>query len=212
MQRLLLENDSMKIEVSSLGAELQSLYSKKTKQEYLWQPGGEIWPHHSMLLFPNPGRIAQDRILVDGKIYPAMMHGFAYDADFEMLHITKNEVWLELKDSEYTRRYFPYEFRLQVGFRLDNDQLFQTFRVLNDSERTMYFSIGAHPGFYCPIALGECGDDYSLVFDCPQNIDCLELDQHTRLLTGKRVSLLKAEKEIKLGEHFFDEGPLLLVN
>ena len=44
---LKLENDYMKIEVSLVGAELQSLYSKKTELEYLWQPGYDIWPHHA---------------------------------------------------------------------------------------------------------------------------------------------------------------------
>lgn len=38
-----LENSFLKIEVSSLGAELTSLYSKKTEIEYLWQPGYDIW-------------------------------------------------------------------------------------------------------------------------------------------------------------------------
>ena len=63
-----LENEFIKIEVSTIGAELQSIYSKETQMEYLWQPGSETWPHHSMLLFPNPGRIAGDRTIIDGKV------------------------------------------------------------------------------------------------------------------------------------------------
>lgn len=37
-----LENNFMRIEVSPIGAELQSLYSKETAREYLWQPGHDI--------------------------------------------------------------------------------------------------------------------------------------------------------------------------
>ena len=80
-----LENDHIKIAVSTIGAELTSLYSKETEMEYLWQPGNDIWPHHSMLLFPNPGRIAGDRVIIGGKIYPATMHGFANDMEFEFM-------------------------------------------------------------------------------------------------------------------------------
>lgn len=210
MSQMILENDRIKIEVSSCGAELQSLYSKVTEQEYLWQPGAELWPHHSMLLFPNPGRIAQDRIIVDGKIYPAMMHGFANDMEFEVLKASDEQILLQLSDTPYTQKYFPYKFRLQVEFHLDEDRVVQTFRVINIDERKMYFSLGGHPGFYCPIAIDECGDDYSLIFDCPQNISLLHIDAHTRLLTGEKTQILSNEKEIRLREHFFDGGPMLL--
>ncbi len=62
-----LENAFAKIAVSPIGAEIQSLYSKETDMEYLWQPGAETWPHHSMLLLPNPGRIAGDRTIIGGQ-------------------------------------------------------------------------------------------------------------------------------------------------
>lgn len=210
MSQILLENDRIRIAVSSCGAELQSLYSKDTELEYLWQPGSETWAHHSMLLFPNPGRIARERVLIDGKVYPATMHGFAFGMEFEVLEHSAQEAWLQLKENEYTYRYFPYRFRLQVGFVLEDDRVIQKFRVINDDDRTMYFSLGAHPGFYCPIDLGESAEEYSLYFNCPQDIDCLQMESHTRLLNGEKTPLLRGADEIRLGEHFFDNGPMLL--
>ncbi len=207
---LKLENDFLKIEVSSIGAELQSLYSKSTEMEYLWQPGAEIWPHHSMLLFPSPGRIAGDRTNIGGKIYPATMHGFANDMGFEVVEADAEHLLLQIEATDFTRKSFPYEFRLQVGFSLEKDVVKQTFRVVNDDEKDVYFSLGAHPGFYCPIAIDECGSDYSLIFDSPQNINLLELEDSTRLLTGKRIPYLEGEKEIPLHDHYFDDGPKLL--
>lgn len=209
MGQIILENSKIKIELSTLGAELQSLYSKITQQEYLWQPGGELWPHHSMLLFPSPGRIAQDRIIVGGKIYPAMMHGFVNDMEFEVLKQSENEVLLELSDTPYTQKYFPYKFKLQVEFSLEDVHVIQKFRVINMDEKKIYFSLGAHPGFYCPIDINECGDEYSLVFDCPQTINLLHLDPHTRLLTGEKTPVLENAKELYLRDHFFDDGPML---
>lgn len=207
-----LENDKLHIRVCSVGAELQSVYSKVTEAEYIWQPGTETFAHHTMLLFPNPGRIAHDRIIVGGKVYPAMMHGFANDMDFRLVEQKDNHLILELAATDFTRRYFPYEFRLQVEFILDNDKVLQNFHVINDDNKDVYYCLGAHPGFYCPIVLGETGDDYSLVFDVPQNLDREELEAHTRLLTGNTAPALVDECEMPLDEHFFDNGPRLYRN
>ena len=207
---LTLENHFVKIEVSPIGAELQSLYSKVTEMEYLWQPGAEIWPHHSMLLFPSPGRVAGDRTIIGGKVYPATMHGFANDMEFEVVEADEKHLLFQLAATELNRKSFPYEFRLQVAFILEKDIVKQKFRVINDDDKDVYFSLGAHPGFYCPIALDECGEDYSLEFDSPQEIHILELEEGTRLLTGKRIPYLCGEQEIPLHDHYFDDGTKLL--
>lgn len=204
-----LENDFLKIKVSTIGAELQSLYSKETEIEYLWQPGSETWPHHSMLLFPNPGRIAGNRTIIDGKVYPATMHGFANDMEFEVVEVDENHILLQISATEETRKSFPYGFRFQVEFTLNRDVVVQNFRVINDDNKSIYFSLGAHPGFYCPIALDECGDDYFLEFDSLQEINLLELEEGTRLLTGRRIPYLQEECEIRLHDHYFDDGPKL---
>jgi len=209
-KKYILENETLKIEVSVIGAELQSLYAKKTGIEYLWQPGADIWPHHSMLLFPNPGRIADDRTIIGGKVYPATMHGFANDMEFSVMEADDTHLLLQLSATEETRKSFPYEFRFQVEFSLTEDMLQETFRVINDDDKCIYFSLGAHPGFYCPIVLGEKPEEYGLSFDKPQNIDELELQENTRLLTGKRNSYLSKETDIRLGNHFFDNGPKVL--
>ncbi len=207
-----LENEAMCIAVSTKGAELRSLYSKVTQTEYLWQMGYETWPHHSMLLFPNPGRIAGDRTLIDGKVYPATMHGFANDMEFEVLQADGEHLLLQISDTEQTRKSFPYRFRLQVAFALEGALVKQTFRVINEDTRTVYFSLGAHPGFYCPIAIDETGEDYVLTFDSPQNINQMEMQKDTRLLTGKRTPRLTGERELFIGEHFFDDGPMIWEN
>lgn len=212
MQYFELNNDIIRICVCSVGAELQSIYSKQLEMEYIWQPGTEIFAHHTMLLFPNPGRIAHDRIIAGGKVYPAMMHGFAYDMEFELVEQSDDRILLELAATDYTRRYFPYEFRFQVEFSLNGDKVLQHFHVINEDNKPVYYCLGAHPGFYCPIVLNESGDDYGLEFDVPQHLNQLELEKHTRLLTGKEIPALVCETKIPLDEHFFDGGPRLYGN
>ena len=154
-----LKNEYLQIRVSNVGAQLTSLYDLKTETEYLWQPGGEIWDHSSLLLFPNPGRIAHDRILVDGKVYPAMMHGFAAKMEFACVEQSAERLVLELAACDYTRKYYPYEFCLQVEFVLEKDRLVQNLCVINKDEKPAYYCLGAHPAFYCPIGLNEKAED-----------------------------------------------------
>lgn len=204
-----LQNEHLSVRVAAKGAELQSIFSKKTQLEYIWQPGEETWPHHSMLLFPNPGRIAHDRVIIGGKVYPASMHGFANDMPFTLVEQTDTSLTLQLQDTEFTRSRYPYRFRLQVTFSLEGDTLVQTFRVVNDGAEDLYYCLGAHPGFYCPIELGESAENYKLVFDRPQRLRQQELEENTRLLTGKETLYLQDEDTIPLCDRFFDGGPML---
>ena len=48
-----IENQYLKIEVSSLGAELQSIFDKEMKQEVLWQGDKKYWGRRAPVLFPN---------------------------------------------------------------------------------------------------------------------------------------------------------------
>ncbi len=210
--KYILENDRLTARVATKGAELLSIYSKETEKEYIWQPGAEIWNAHSILLFPNPGRIAHDRTIIGGKVYPATMHGFAKDAEFAVAEYDRTHLVLELAANEDTRFFFPYEFLFRVIFTLKDDVLEERFEVVNRDDKTMYFSLGAHPGFYCPIELGESGEDYVLRFDRPQSIDLLDAEEGTRLLTGKASKLPMDRNDIHVGEHFFDNGPMLYGN
>ena len=209
MEEYILKNDELTVRVCNVGAELTGLYSHRTETEYLWQPGGETWPHSSLLLFPNPGRIAQDRTVIGGKVYPAMMHGFASTMPFTCTAHTDTRLVLELTANDYTRRYYPYEFCLAVEFLLEGDRLTQHFHVINRDEKPLYYCLGAHPGFYCPIGLNEPAEDYALVFDRPQDLNLLHMQENTRLVTGEKTPYLQGETRIPLGDRFFDNGPML---
>ncbi len=205
-----LQNRHLRAQIRDLGAELTSLYSLDRDMEYLWQPGYEIWDHSSLLLFPNPGRISRDRTIIDGIIYPATLHGFAKDCVFTPIRQERALLELELRPTAYTRRYFPYEFCLRVVFRLEEDKLVQEFRVSCQDSRTMYFCLGAHPGFYLPLELGESGADYLLRFDRPQQLERMELQAGTSLLTGRCTPYLQHATDIPLREDFFNSGSVLL--
>lgn len=208
--KYILENDKLKVGVATLGAELQSIYSKVTEKEYMWQPGTEIWSAHSILLFPNPGRIAHDRTVIGGKVYPATMHGFAKDMEFACTEASTEKVVLELAANDATKFFIPYEFIFRVIFELKGEILEQRFEVVNKDTKDVYFCLGAHPGFYCPIELNESGDDYVLRFDPPQSFNRTETEAGTRLLTGKKTPVeLENGTDMFVGEKFFNDDPKL---
>ena len=203
-------NGKISVSVDELGAELKSIYSHEREMEYMWQPGHEIWDHSSLTLFPYPGRVCRDRIIFDGKVYPATMHGFAKDCVFAVENKTEDSMELVLRANDLTRKYFPYAFCLRILFRLEGEMLIQQFRISCEEERTMHFCIGAHPGFYLPMVLGESGNDYVLRFDRPQNIGHLQLEKGTNLLTGETKPFLQGETDVQLSEDYFNNGSLLL--
>lgn len=204
-----LQNGWLAAEVSTRGAELLSIYSLNLQREYLWQGAPESWSGHSLLLFPAAGRIDRSRILIHGREYPMPMHGFAKDMEFAVSEEREDFLALELSDSEETRRMFPYPFRFRVEFFLDGDRLVEQFRIANTGAEDMFFSFGAHPGFFCPIVLGEDAEDYILRFDQPQNAQKIVLEPHTRLCTPGREPFLDGSAAKPLSENFFDDGPIL---
>ena len=206
-----IENDKVRASISTHGAELQSLYSKDHEREYMWQAAPETWPNLSLLLFPACGRVANSRMTVGGREYPLMMHGFAKDSEFEVLESTETSLSLVLRANESTKKVFPYDFRFVVTFYLDGDTIYQKFNVINDGEDRMYFSLGAHPGFFCPIVLGERADRYVMRFDRPQNIKEFTKDPSTWLLTHDRTTFLDGT-DVPISDSFFDNGPMVLEN
>ena len=86
-----LENESIKIEVNSQGAQLWSLYSKKTNVEYLWQGNPSVWSGRAYNLFPFIGRSYEGVFHYDGKEYPSRSHGLARYYEFSLEKRTENK-------------------------------------------------------------------------------------------------------------------------
>jgi galactose mutarotase-like enzyme len=82
--------------------------------------------------------------------------------------------------------------------------------VVNSGNDTLWFSIGDHPGFNCPLLAGETMEDYSLVFD---QDECLERRLlENGLLTLKEEPFLVNEKTVRLSKDRFTRGAVILEN
>src|SRR5699024_12496065 len=58
-------------------------------------------------------------------------------------------------ENEETLTVYPFHFSLMVNYTLDANQIKGEFLDKNNSEETMPFGLGFHPGFNVPIAGDE---------------------------------------------------------
>ncbi len=198
-----IENESLKIGVRERGAELCSLYSKETGVEYLWQGDASVWSGQSPILFPIVGRLKDDKYVVDGCEYTLEKHGFARKSDWSFAGNDGNALHFVLSDTDDTKKKYPYCFELDVSFSLSNKTLAVSHDVLNNGDETMYFSIGAHPGFNC-----KMGD--VLEFECDETVNTEKIDLDTALLLPQKFPLLENEREIVITKDIFAEDALIL--
>ena len=113
--RYVLENDVLRVEIDSFGAELKSVIAKETEQEYMWQADPKFWARTSPVLFPFVGSLKNKQYSYKGNVYPMGQHGFARDMEHTMVSQTENEIWFELLSNEETLEKFPMAFKLMIG-------------------------------------------------------------------------------------------------
>lgn len=146
-----LTNNLLTIEASGHGAELQSIKSRLSGHEYLWQGDAAFWGRRSPVLFPIVGSVWGGEFKMDGQVWPMSQHGFARDMDFEAIERGEpDEMWFALESDDETLTRYPRRFRLEIGYRLQEARITVMWRVVNCDSRPMAFQIGAHPAFNYP--------------------------------------------------------------
>jgi galactose mutarotase-like enzyme len=101
------------------------------------------------VLFPTPGKLEQDRWQWRGLSGELKQHGFARNLPFEVVKAdaSRAEVVLRLGPSAATLAAYPWEFSLELAFRLEGARLCIASLIENRSERVMPCGLGYHPYF-----------------------------------------------------------------
>lgn len=147
MSHYTLENHELRLVVSSLGAEMQSVFLKSAQLETLWQGQADIWPRRAPWLFPIIGKLQGDQYQISGQTFTMKQHGFARDREFSLLHQDEKNLSFSLNSDAQTRQNYPYDFNLQISYQLKGRNIKITIKVQNQGEGPLPFSFGAHPGF-----------------------------------------------------------------
>ncbi len=142
-----IESGDLKLEINTLGAELFSIEQTASGREYLWGGDAQYWKFRSPVLFPIIGALYNNEYRVDGVKYEMMQHGIARHKEFEVIKQSRSEAVLSLKSDSQTRESYPYDFILNIGYKVEGSTITITYEVTNPSQQTIYFQLGAHPGF-----------------------------------------------------------------
>ena len=207
-----IENAYLKVQVNSMGAQLWSVQSKKSNTEYVWQGSPEHWTGRAYNLFPFIGRMYEGIFRYDGKEYPSRAHGLARYFDFTLETQTENALTFLLKDSEETKKEYPFSFEYRVRFILKDATLTTEYSVKNTDERTLICAFGGHPGINVPFDGGSF-EDYYLEFSKASPIERELLDKSDRFVADKSIPYaLQDGVKIPLKHELFNHDAIILKN
>lgn len=203
-EQLILSNDILKAIFSTKGAELLSV--EKDGKEKIWVGDPDVWALHAPLLFPICGGLKDDKYIYEGKEYTLQKHGYIRFVEFEVeSHSDTKLVFLHRWDSE-TLSQFPFHYELRVIYTLEDSALKVDYNVKNLDDTCMYYSIGAHEGYYCPEGIEE----YSIIFDKSENLDSNILNGN--LLEYETINVGKNTCELPLKYEYFAVDALVFLN
>ncbi|GAM03958.1 MULTISPECIES: aldose 1-epimerase family protein [Novosphingobium] len=171
--------------INPLGAELWSLVDGEGR-EFMTDGNPEFWGGHAPILFPIVGGLNNGRYRLNGTEYELPRHGFARHSEFEVLIAEEERVMFSLGASDATRAVYPFEFKLNVNFRLIEKKLVIGAGVQNCGEVPMPFSIGFHPAFAWPLPGAGAKEDHKIVFSEDEPHRIRRLDPDTGLLLADR--------------------------
>lgn len=206
-----LENESLELTINSFGAELKSITGKETGTQYLWDADEKYWKRSAPVLFPFVGSLKDKKFTVDGTDYLMGQHGFARDMEFAVDVQTATEAWFSLQSNEETKAKFPLEFILKIGYELEGKELKVIWQVENPDTKTLYFSIGGHPAFMCPVDEKGKQSEYYFKFDTDKDLTYGLVADDGQGLMGQQKDVLPVKNGYaKITEHLFDRDALIV--
>ncbi|MDB5594646.1 MAG: Aldose 1-epimerase [Hyphomicrobiales bacterium] len=112
-----------------------------------WNGDPATWAGIAPVLFPVCGWSRDGTIRVGDAKHPMPVHGFAAQSLFEANQVSACELRFTLSADADTRTCYPYEFTLEVSYRLSETALEVLLRVGNAGSVPMPYACGLHPGF-----------------------------------------------------------------
>jgi len=122
-----IQNDRLRVTVSALGAELQSVRSVSNDEEFLWQGDGDIWSGRAPVLFPIVGALKDAQMQYDGQIYSLPRHGLARRKNFNCISETPRQLVFRLDSDSDTLSVFPWHFSLEITYTLSENHVFTSY-------------------------------------------------------------------------------------
>lgn len=206
---IVLSNNELTIEVKEQGAELVRISDNQTKKEYLWNGDPKYWGRTSPILFPFVGGLVDKKYSYQEKVYSMGQHGFARDMNFTLLEQKENKACFSLTATKETRAIYPFDFALEIGYELKQRNIIVSWKVINKESGDLYFSIGGHPAFYCPLDKEGKQTDCYIGFDTKLPLKITQINENG-LVYGNSDTLITQDGLLQITEHMFDNDALVI--
>ncbi len=200
--KYILQNQKLHLEADTSGAELTRIWGVENGREYLFDADPAYWKRHAPVLFPIVGSLKDKKLVIEGKDYPMGQHGFARDWEFVLTEQTENSLWFALEADDESRKAYPYDFRLEIGYVLEDQTIRVIWKVTNTGEKDLHYQIGGHPAFLCPEGAGLRFDSEQPIVYRLLNGNGLVMDQTYELTTEKGY--------YKIPKDMFDKDALII--
>lgn len=216
-----IKSGSNSARIAQHGAELKSLVMDG--REFMWSGDPAYWPNTAPVMFPMIGTLKDNKTLILGKEYSLPKHGFTRDLELKQEETTDNSVMFSLEQSDYTKQFYPFDFRFTIRYTLDGSstdaaavapkaqqdaaqqratggKLTVTHVVRNNDKDDMPYCIGGHPAFAFS---GELSD-YRLEFPMRETLSApiYNLDVHL-FEDDNRVPMLNDSSVLPLNHEMF---------
>ena len=204
-------NEFLKVLINPIGAELHSIYNKEKETEHLWQGDPKFWASRAPVLFPVIGVLKDNTFNHKGSSYQMPKHGFIrYNEDLVAEKLSDTKVSFSLQDTDKTLKVYPFHFRFEITYELIEKKLVVSHHITNTGKDTMYFNLGGHPAFNCPLYDDEKYTDYHIGFEKGAGAPSYILS-NDGLISDETIEVFEEDK-IKLTPTLFDHDALIFKN
>lgn len=204
-----ISNNFISVSIKDFGAELCSLKRNGVDVEYIWQADKKYWGRHFPILFPIVGKLIDNEYLYEDKIYSMQQHGFARDNIFELYEEKEHYLCFKLEQNSQTLEKYPFDFELYISYELFDNSVRVLYKVINNSDKIMPFSIGAHPAFNWPLS-DEKKNDCFFKFKDTNEIESLPF---TKLGISEKKEIIKLNYgKLFLNADIFKNDALVIEN
>lgn len=208
---ILLQNKHLAVTLHPKGAEIIEIIGKEDNLNYMWKRDSSFWANSAPILFPIVGKLNNDKYTIDGKEFSLTQHGFARHNEFNVEAQTENSILFTLDYQQFLDVY-PFKFKLYVEYVLEENILSCNIKVENKDDKDIFFGVGGHPAFACPMYEHESSNDYYVEFEKNETLSRRMLDIKTSLYSGATEPLLENEKRFFVRQDMFKNDAIVVNN
>ena len=200
-------SDQLQAQVDPLGAQLSRL-SDSAGRELLWDGNPAVWAGRAPLLFPIVGVLMAGSYRLGAKTYRLPRHGFARNRAFSIISSSAGGTRLCLSADAQTRAVYPFDFALEVEFRIVGPSLIVTSTIRQLGEETLYASFGYHPALRWPLPFGGARESHFIEFASEEEAPVRRIDIEG-LLKPDPVATPVVARRLRLADALFEDDVLI---